>query len=766
VFLHTIEERVARLDRAHVVLDQLLDAVGERPSGPIRLNFDVMDTVLGGLEETNAGSDQQVGLLLTMLSNPPRWIIEAPSDATLAKRGRPYDFASLWDRFVRFHAKLYRLLVLRYAVHRPLIGLCALEVVNEPDYGWIPEEVKIEGVSVDLLNPLGKYVTELHLSQVPSGSTSGRAFERAPWGFQEQDAGWRSEPGPPSPVLTFDWGPKFDWYVKCFTELQAEVAKAIKDEGRAHGVEVTTVSGSVTHNNIDYLLRMHRANPRAFADIDKIGLHPYHWVNHDVWDRQFVSDEPIEGWAGANPRDFARMYLKRFDFLRTFRESSGDHNLDAEIKTVFGDRKLWITEFGIGSKVLGAFNAPIAEYTRFIRPRRLIGATVGEPDIIWEDMWNSFLDQVDGDWLQDHGVECLLLYALRDVGIPAYDLSDEDRSNFALLNRDGSPRIDAPVLERLTGLIGGMTSRRPAWLAPPSADVPAELYRRPWRAIELSESARAVMTMLSLEERQLLYWLTSAYWSGTGAIVDGGCFVGGSTVPLAEGLRAAGRHSVVDVYDLFKVEPYMTDFYFKDHDLSAGDSFRPLFDANTAHLADLLQVHAGNLTSERWRGEPIEILFVDFSKSWALNDFIVSEFFPCLIPGRSIVVQQDAVFAGCPWVALTMEAFSNYFEPVGFAEHCSIVYLCTNPIPRSLAPVSALPHVRRIELMDQVITRFQGSPRAVLECAKATLLIEHGDFDAAQLIIDRVAAEGPGHYSVRAAVEQCISFLAGRTVAR
>ncbi len=43
--------------------------------------------------------------------------------------------------------------------------------------------------------------------------------------------------------------------------------------------------------------------------------------------------------------------------------------------------------------------------------------------------------------------------------------------------------------------------------------------------------------MLSIEERQLLAWLAASHWEGRGAIVDGGCFLGGSTLALGRGLR-------------------------------------------------------------------------------------------------------------------------------------------------------------------------------------------------------------------------------------
>ena len=58
---------------------------------------------------------------------------------------------------------------------------------------------------------------------------------------------------------------------------------------------------------------------------------------------------------------------------------------------------------------------------------------------------------------------------------------------------------------------------------------------------------------------------------------------------------------------------------------------------------------------------------------------------------QSVVVQQDFVFAGCPWVAITMEYLADYFEPVAFAEFCSVVYVCRREIPSFGARFSSAP---------------------------------------------------------------------------
>ena len=757
VFLHPLEHRVDQLDRANAALDQLLLAAGERPESSFRLDFTHLDAVFDGLDDANRDGGPPVGLMLALVSAPPRWIIEAPSDITLRRMERFYTWGSLWDRYIRFHAELYRRLVYRYAVQRSEPTLRALEVFNEPDYNWTPEEVKIEGASEVLVNPQGKYLTELRLTQIPLTDRGYQSFEAVPWGFAAQDANWTENDRLPIGVLDFDWGPKFDWYVMCAAQFQTHAARAIKSAARDHGVDVATVSGSVTHNNIDFLLRMYRGDRATFDHIDKIGLHPYHWRDNDVWDDAFVSDETISGWPRADPRAFAARFMKRFDFLEAFRGRSGDTRVDSELQAAFGDRPLWLTEFGIGSKVLTGFNTLAPELNRYVRPRSWVGASAGYDDVVWDDLWQAFLQQVDEPWMRRRGVECMLLYGLREFDTPGFDLHDEDRSNMAVLHEDGTPRLDAGLVRGISRLLGSMTGHTTPTLEPeaPAAGAPPELYRRSWRGVELSHTARQVTTMLSIEERQLLYWLTSDYYSGAGAIVDGGPFVGGSTIPLAEGLKASGHPGTIDVYDRFEVEPYMNDLYLNDDPRASSGSFLPVYESNIRDVADRVRIHAGDLMAQTWPGDPIELLFVDLAKTWELNDFIVANFFPSLIAGHSVVVQQDFVFAICPWVALTMEHLAEYFEPLAFAEYCSVVYLTHSEIPPDVEPVSSLSHERRLALMDSAIGRFRGYPHEVLRCAKAALLVDHGDREQADALLATVAqAQGAEHPAVQAALAQ------------
>ena len=166
---------------------------------------------------------------------------------------------------------------------------------------------------------------------------------------------------------------------------------------------------------------------------------------------------------------------------------------------------------------------------------------------------------------------------------------------------------------------------------------------RDWREVVLPASVRKVVTMLAREERQLLHALGRT-WTGAGAIVDGGCFLGGSTLALGTGLlanpRRVEKRGVIHSYDLFVADAHQAGSYLKKFgDYAPGDSVRPIFDRQTQDVAPCLQVHEGDLRQFPWTGGPIEILFIDVSKTWELNDFINAEFFPALIPGQSIVVQ-------------------------------------------------------------------------------------------------------------------------------
>jgi len=121
-----------------------------------------------------------------------------------------------------------------------------------------------------------------------------------------------------------------------------------------------------------------------------------------------------------------------------------------------------------------------------------------------------------------------------------------------------------------------------------------------WREREVPTSCANVATMLIPDELRLLNYLADKYYTGEGAIVDAGCFLGGSTVALADGLRrnlrrrGCDEEKLIHSYDRFEIEAWTLGTFFPES-AQAGESFRPLFDRNTAPYACLVEVHAGDV---------------------------------------------------------------------------------------------------------------------------------------------------------------------------
>lgn len=237
--------------------------------------------------------------------------------------------------------------------------------------------------------------------------------------------------------------------------------------------------------------------------------------------------------------------------------------------------------------------------------------------------------------------------------------------------------------------------------------------------------------MLIADELRLLEFLTEDYYSGDGCVVDAGCFLGGSTLALASGLRKnLIRRRIPETkriasFDLFEVEDWTRGRYFPV-DTPAGTRFRAMFEHNVAAYESLVETYEGDITKTPWRGEPIEILFVDVAKHWKVCDWITSTLFPCLIPGRSIVVQQDYLYHQWNgWLHVTMEHFAPEFEILCDTGRNSVAFRLTKAFaPGRLTDnlVAEMPIAEKALLMDQAISRFDGEQADMLRSSKSHFL--------------------------------------------
>jgi hypothetical protein len=266
-----------------------------------------------------------------------------------------------------------------------------------------------------------------------------------------------------------------------------------------------------------------------------------------------------------------------------------------------------------------------------------------------------------------------------------------------------------------------------------AADLPAAaraLAGAPWRAVAESDfgPAAAVPTMLSEEERRLYLWLAEHWATGAGALVDLGCFLGGSTALLAEGQRRAGRGAPVHGYDAFRISDWLKEKYLTPAGIAPfeGDWTLPLVEALLAPWRQTVRLHPGRLEKQSWEGGPIEILVMDASKTTFSMDRMAKIFFPALIPGRSLVVQQDYLHWKQPWIAVQMERMADWFTPLAHCPGDTVVFLCTRRIDRaaldhghcgSLTDAEMLAH---IEAAAQRLSRFgiEGRVRRLAEALR------------------------------------------------
>lgn len=218
--------------------------------------------------------------------------------------------------------------------------------------------------------------------------------------------------------------------------------------------------------------------------------------------------------------------------------------------------------------------------------------------------------------------------------------------------------------------------------------------------IALDEKVSAAPGMLSTSERAMLVALNRDVYRGDGAIIDGGSFFGSSLVSSATGLRANPRLGEMDFsgfpggkplhgYELGYLPAPASDKIdrrrvFGGIEYILGESFLPILEKTVAPYRDLIELHIGDLNLEHWGRTPIEIAFIDVCKTMRLNAHVSREFYPAMIGGASVLINQDFFFDRLPWIKVTMGYLRDYFAWEGQV-FTSSIYTCTRSVPREVA---------------------------------------------------------------------------------
>ncbi len=273
------------------------------------------------------------------------------------------------------------------------------------------------------------------------------------------------------------------------------------------------------------------------------------------------------------------------------------------------------------------------------------------------------------------------------------------------------------------------------------------IHGEAFKTYPLSDRARQFPAMLGLEERQVLAYLAADLASSTGKIVDLGCYLGGSTCALTEGVRQSGVQWSPDdppvvSYDLFITNQFMIEHSLKDRGIGVGEPFQSVFRELLGENAAMVREVAGDIRKERWTAGPIDLLFVDILWGWDINQHVIREFYTALIPGRSVIAHQDYIYSFYPWLPISMEYFSEngYVEFGDLAKWGTVLFGVKNALTAEAAAVDFkrdLDLNTKERLLIRSAERFEGYPRALMELSRVVLLLqEERRDDALDLFAD------------------------------
>jgi len=249
--------------------------------------------------------------------------------------------------------------------------------------------------------------------------------------------------------------------------------------------------------------------------------------------------------------------------------------------------------------------------------------------------------------------------------------------------------------------------------------------------------------------------LAKSYYTGAGKIVDAGAFLGGSAYCFGYGLsendNIEDKNKRIESYDMFKSKgKYYLDFIRVNfltrqqqpgvaiqyiHDLPEEEyDFEELYRFQTARYEDYININKGDFTKMSWdKSNPIEILFIDLAKAKKVNDHCVTEFFECLIPGKSVLIQQD-YYSMLTYLHLIMEYFDDHFEFVADAGGGSRSFICTKAISASQAETAVAEYtdpVKGSKLYETLLGKVEPRWFPHMNTAYIHFLQESDDFDKA-----------------------------------
>jgi hypothetical protein len=209
---------------------------------------------------------------------------------------------------------------------------------------------------------------------------------------------------------------------------------------------------------------------------------------------------------------------------------------------------------------------------------------------------------------------------------------------------------------------------------------------------EVLEFLQQVPSETSQGERLLLFNYFQNRWDGTGAVVELGPFLGGTTRAIALGMSRNPRRTndavfhTFDRFDIYytpedlrrTIEPLVQSKVFtaeQANDLCRSADYERLFMAlhHPHSYSELLRLHNRELPDYPGKVDsstaldllkdagPLAALFVDGCKSWSSTLYAMRTLLPKMRPNAPVIFQ-DFGWYTCYWVSAFVHALRDYFE--------------------------------------------------------------------------------------------------------
>jgi hypothetical protein len=150
-----------------------------------------------------------------------------------------------------------------------------------------------------------------------------------------------------------------------------------------------------------------------------------------------------------------------------------------------------------------------------------------------------------------------------------------------------------------------------------------------------------VPRMICPSDQRYLYWLTSQAYSGQGAVVELGSFLGASAIQLGAGMRDAGFETPLCCYDKFEWSGSARWSERFGIELPDKANYRSIFLRNVQPVYRHVRAIRTDIKRIKWKEGRVEILFLDAPKRLEDISPVLTRFAAFLVPHFSLIVCQD-----------------------------------------------------------------------------------------------------------------------------